>query len=206
MAQITTGIRSLLSLPAAYNFLQYLAGSKKALPKYVTEYILPKANDKILDIGCGTANILNYFPSSIHYYGFDLDKSYINYAKRKFGSRGTFICNDVNNNLIKTLPKFDIILATGLLHHLNDPEALKLFSMAAEGLKDTGRMITLDCCYVSNQSKLAAFIIKNDRGRNIRSPEAYQALALKHFSQVKVNIRHDMLNIPYTHTVMKCSK
>lgn len=204
MAQVITGIRSILNHPLIYSFSQICLGANKGRRKYVQEYIRPADNNKILDIGCGTADILEFLPSSIEYFGFDLNKDYIDYAKRKFGSRGMFICSDVNRD-ITNLPKFDIILATGILHHLNDDEVEKLFNMAAFSLKENGRLITLDCCYIENQSKLAKFIISKDRGQNVRSPEGYRNFGLKHFNQIKSDIRHNLSRIPYTHFIMECS-
>ena len=40
----------------------------------------------ILDIGCGTGKILESLPA-VDYYGYDISKKYINYAKKKYKSR-----------------------------------------------------------------------------------------------------------------------
>jgi len=205
MSQITTGIRSILSHPFIYKTVQNMLGANKVRIQCVEKYIRPFKNAKILDIGCGTADILKFLPNSVEYIGFDLNNHYINYAKNKFGNRGTFICNDVNNQ-IKNLPPFDIILATGLLHHLDDAEVNKLFTMATNALKESGRMVTFDGCFLENQSRVAKFIIKKDRGQNVRFPNEYKNLAETSFNHVKVNIHHDLLRIPYTHIIMECSK
>lgn len=205
MAQITTGIRRILSHPFVYSALQTMVGANKARARYVKDYIRPFEQAKMLDIGCGTADILNFLPASVDYFGFDLNASYIEHAKTKFGSRGKFVCNDVNNQL-QDLPQFDIILTTGLLHHLNDHEVNKLFTMAASVLKESGRLITFDCCYLKNQSRFAKFMISKDRGQNVRFPEEYEALTKQTFNTVKLAIRHDLLTIPYTHVIMECSK
>lgn len=204
MSQITTGIRSILSHPRIYDLFQFLLGSRQGQITYTQDYIRPAANAKILDIGCGTADILNCFPPSVDYFGFDLNNNYINFAKNKFGSRGTFICGDINDRLTD-LPKFDLVLATGILHHLNDSEAEKLFTLASAHLNKSGRLLTLDCCFVDNQSKLAKYIISKDRGQNIRAPEGYKKFALDTFSEIKIDIRHNMSRIPYTHFIMECS-
>lgn len=205
MAQITTGIRKLLSYPAVYELLQTCLGGKNCRQQYIAEYIRPKAHDTILDIGCGPADILSYLPNTIQYVGLDLSNQYIEHAKKKFAGRGQFICLDANQYIINKQEKFDIILANGLLHHLDNHEVINLFNIAATGLKKSGRMITLDCCYIANQPKIAKFIISQDRGRNVRSPEGYKALAQQVFSQVKTSIRTNLLRVPYTHTIMECT-
>lgn len=203
--QITTGIRSILSLPLIYNLFQLCLGAKKGREEYVQKYIRPLPHDKILDIGCGTADTLDFLPATVDYFGFDLENKYIEHAKKKFGQRGKFICNDVNN-VLPELSQFDIILVTGVLHHLSDNEAIKLFKMASASLKHTGRMITIDGCYIKNQSRFAKFFISKDRGQNIRSPEGYQALAKHYFQELKTDVRHNLLRIPYTHFIMECSR
>jgi SAM-dependent methyltransferase len=205
MSQITSGFKKILSHPYVYNALQMILGSKNASQQYVTHYIRPKQQDTILDIGCGTANILNFLPSQIEYYGFDLNKEYIEHARRVFGKRGQFICANVNNIDTNSFPKFNIILATAIMHHLDDNEVMILLNKAKSLLKENGRLITLDCCYINNQSKIARYMINQDRGQNVRAAEGYQTLALKIFKEVQVHIRHDFLRIPYTLAIMECN-
>lgn len=204
MTQITTGFRKILNNPFVYNLLQTLVGSKNARQQYVTHFICPNRNDKILDIGCGTADILNFLPSYVEYYGFDLNSDYIEYAKKIFGNRGNFLCANVNDIRTDSFPQMNIILATAILHHLDDDEVITLLSKAKSLLKKNGRLLTLDCCYINNQSKIARYIINKDRGQNVRSDENYKILALQVFKEVKLYIKHDLLRIPYTHAIMEC--
>ena len=101
---------------------------------------------------------------------------------------------------------FDLVLAFGLLHHLNDDEADALFRLAAEALKPGGKLITIDPVYADGQSALARWIISKDRGQNIRSPESYTQLAKPQFEQLTATVRQDMLHIPYSHMILECEK
>jgi len=67
-----------------------------------------------------------------------------------------------------------------------------------------GRLVTSDPCFQPDQSAAARFIISGDRGRYVRSPEAYEAIARTVFDDVTVHVRHDMLRVPYTHVIMVC--
>ena len=58
MAQISTGVRAILSIPAVYSLLQKIMGAHKGRQILVRNYIQPYSGMKILDIGCGTADIL----------------------------------------------------------------------------------------------------------------------------------------------------
>ncbi len=101
--------------------------------------------------------------------------------------------------------KFDIVIAQGLLHHLDDDEVMRLLRTAKALLIPGGRLITIDGCYVTGQSKIARFMLSMDRGQNVRTTEAYKALTTGIFQEVHSTIRHDMLQLPYTHIIMECT-
>jgi SAM-dependent methyltransferase len=103
-----------------------------------------------------------------------------------------------------SLSDFDLVLATAVLHHLDDDEAVQLFEVAREVLKPGGRLITLDGCFVADQSSITRFILSRDRGRYVRTKDAYLSLAQKSFKDVQLSIHHDLIRIPYTHIIMEC--
>ena len=82
------------------------------------------------------------------------------------------------------LGQFDLVIAMSVLHHLSDAEADHLFGLAARALDDGGRMFSNDPCFVPGQSSIARAVIQRDRGRNVRSPEGYRALAEARFDDV----------------------
>ena len=90
MSQKNKGIYSLLSNTFFYSLVQRIMSATSFREKIVKKYIT-KNNIKVLDIGCGPAEILNALPR-INYYGFDINPLYINSAKKKYGSRGKFFC------------------------------------------------------------------------------------------------------------------
>lgn len=202
MAQLTTGIRAILSSPWIYDLFQNIAGAKKFREIYVSEFIQPAGTERILDIGCGTADILAYLPATVNYVGFDASPYYIGAAKSRFGDRGGFYCQYVNEMTVEKMGVFDVVMANGLIHHLSDEEAANLCHVSAKALKPGGRLITHDPCYSNVQSRLAQYIISRDRGQNVRSGEEYAALLRPFFKEVQLSVRHDMANIPYTHAIM----
>ena len=64
----------------------------------------------------------------------------------------------------------------------------------------------MDPCFAQDQSRVAAFIIRKDRGQNVRTAEAYLDLARTIFPQAVVHNRNDMLRIPYNHAVLECRR
>jgi SAM-dependent methyltransferase len=205
MTQITNGIRKILSSPIVYDSMQNLMGARNVRRELVEEFIRPKDFDLILDLGCGTAQILQYLPKTIEYWGFDISQRYISAAKEKYSTRGNFHCSYLVEENLNTLPKFDQVLAIGLLHHLDNDEVKEFFSLAKQALKPNGRVITLDPCLVIGQNPIARFLILNDRGQNVRTSKDYTSLAQNAFQNVKATVRHRTW-IPYTHCFMECSK
>ena len=129
-------MQRLLDIPVVYDLSQALVGGSRARSIYINEYARPRENDGVLDIGCGTGNVFQFLPS-VRYVGFDMNPEYIKSAKKHFGNQGTFICAKVSKDAVKGTGPFDIVLACGILHHLDDNGALELFKLARQGGADT---------------------------------------------------------------------
>ncbi len=206
MTQTTRGLRSVLSHPAAYSALQNLLGAKRVRKALCADYIRAKAGDVVVDVGCGPADILEHIHVPIRYYGFDLSQPYIDAARAAHGDRGSFRCADITDLPIDDFPPCQIAIAIGLLHHLDDDGARRLIGNLQERLAPGGRLITFDCAYWPDQSWPARFLISRDRGQNVRNGEAYHELAAPLFPSVKLTRRDDLLNVPYTHAILECTK
>jgi SAM-dependent methyltransferase len=196
--------RSILTFPSIYRLFSNLVSNQDSRSIYVKEYIRPIAGDKVLDIGCGVGDILKYLPNC-EYSGFDMNRRYIKTAKKRFGNLGIFVCEKLTKELCREFSDFDIALATGILHHLNDHEALELFELARAVLKPDGRLLTFDGCYFEGQSWFERFILSKDRGKYVRTKEEYLDLASMVFPKIKISILNNLIRIPYTHIIMECT-
>jgi SAM-dependent methyltransferase len=196
--------RPILNLPWAYQMWGSVVGSDGYRKTLATEHIRAKQSDKILDVGCGPGSMVPYLPRS-EYVGFDANPDYIQQARRRF-PEAHFTCDRVNEYSLPQSEYFDIVIALGILHHLDDPEAVQLFRMARRTLKPQGRLITLDGVWVAGQSRFAKFLLSRDRGRFVRHAEQYVTLASTSFSTVNSTVRHDMLRIPYSHLILECKR
>lgn len=194
--------RRLLGLPALYSLFSDMAGRDKATARLL-EFLAIRNGDRVLDVGCGTADILRYLPTEINYYGFDLSEDYISAARTRFGARGTFSVRAVTATAMEGLGQFDVVIAIGVLHHLSDVEAEALFRAADNVLRPGGRVVTFDGAFVSGQNPLARMLLRLDRGRYIRTPERYLAIAHSSFANASVRIFHDLLWFPYTHCILE---
>lgn len=209
LGQITTGIRSILDNSFIYIFSQifFVGGifeDRKWNTAFVSDFVRPQSGAKILDIGCGPAEILSYLPG-VSYWGFDISPAYIGWAQKRNGTAGHFFCKELTSEDLESLPKFDITLAIGVLHHLDDANAASLLELAHNALKPGGRLITVDACFTPKQNPIARHLISWDRGQNVRTSEGYTALLSKVFPEPHVEIRHRSW-IPYTHCLTECTR
>ena len=196
-------IRPILNRPFFYEFYHQLIGANYRSRVLVSDYIRPQPGDRILDIGCGPGNMIPFLPQG-QYLGVDANPSYIASARERYGHRGEFVCERVSHHSVQQFGAFDIVLALGLVHHLDDEEARDLFRLGHTALKPGGRMITNDGCYTANQSAAKRYLLSRDRGQYVRTQEEYEKLAYSWFPEVRTNIREDVLRIPYTHLILEC--
>ncbi len=204
MTQITRGIRAALSHPLVYDAFQNIMGARRMRIDLASEFIRATPGTRILDIGCGTAEILPFLPEGVEYWGYDISPEYINAAQRRFGARGHFHCGLLDLEMVRKMPKFDVVMAIGVLHHLNDDEATRLYHLARGALADNGRIVTIDPCLAAGQNPIARFLIQRDRGQNVRTTEGYRSIAASSFDKIKGVLRHRKW-IPYTHWIMECT-
>jgi SAM-dependent methyltransferase len=202
--QITTGFRGILSHPLIYSSFQYLMGAKQGWTYFANFHIRAQKGDNILDVGCGPGDILNFLPK-VNYWGFDISKTYILKAKHKYGNIANFECKYLTSHDLESLPKFDLVIATGVLHHMDDDMVIDFLKLAFKALKVSGRLVTVDPCFVSNQNPIARFIISKDRGQNVRTKEEYVKLITQVFEKVEMNIKHKIF-IPYTHCYIESTR
>jgi SAM-dependent methyltransferase len=205
MGQITTGLRTVLSHPWIYDVFQNIMGARSVRRSFSTIYIRAYPGCRLLDIGCGTAWILEYLPEGIDYRGYDINPEYITAAQAKFGKRGQFNCRLLEESEVAKILPFDIVIAVGLLHHLDDDTARNVVRMASLALKTGGRFLSLDPVFTAGQNPIASFIIGRDRGRNVRDAESYLSLVCHEFNHVEGMVQHRVW-IPYTHWIMECTR
>jgi|AGTN01.2.fsa_nt_gi Trans-aconitate methyltransferase len=171
---------------------------------YVRDYVRPARGQRILDIGCGPADVLEHFPD-VEYFGIDLSPKYIEAAQSRFGNRGKFLCMDAADFVVNEPGSFDIVMANGLLHHLTDDEARSVFSIAKTALKKSGYMVSFDGCFLTEQSLVVQTLLRMDRGKFVRKRESYIELAKEFFDSAEGFVRDDFYsNLPYSTLFMVC--
>jgi len=201
VAQRISGAYRLITVPSIYKGLMFSLGADRAISRYVDEILQPKPGMKVLDVGCGPANVLAYLPS-VDYTGIDLNEKHIAHARERYGARGRFIVGNATDDLKQEERAFDLINVSALLHHLADDEAISLFRSLKRLLKDDGKIVTFDNVWLPSQRIVVKLINKLDSGMNIRTPEGYLRLLNGLGFEVQTRVFHDLLRIPYDHVVM----
>lgn len=201
MSQRTAGPWKILGVPLVYDAFQRLLGADRARRRFVEDYLSIEPGSTVLDVGCGTGELLDHLPDGIHYIGFDLSDDYIDRARSLRGSRGRFVRADVRDFESLDVPPVDVATCVGILHHLDDDSAANILAAVARRLRPGGRLVTIDPAYTDDQSWLARQVISRDRGECVRHPERMATLFPREMV-TRTAVRHDLLRIPYTHVVV----
>ncbi|HEX3896587.1 MAG TPA: class I SAM-dependent methyltransferase [Rudaea sp.] len=207
MTEIRKGLRHILARPGFYDAFQRGIGAyawhARVLRHYAAHHL--HAAGSILDIGCGTGDVVAYLPPDATYHGFDRNAAYIEKARRRFPSNNvTFHCEQFDGELRYGERKFDLVLAIGLLHHLDDAEVIALMAGVRHVLAADGLLLTLDPVRTRQQSKIARFLVAHDRGKNVRTPEEYLRLARMAFPSADGVIDNNPMRVPYTGYILQC--
>lgn len=200
--QKTNGIRSFLGVAKVYDLVQFFFKNQGMIDEVLKNLDL-KPGQKLLDIGSGTSWVLSHLKEGVDYYGFDISEKYIRQAKDQYGSKGNFYCQKVTANSLKNIGKFDAVLMTGVLHHLSDKEIKETFILMKQFLKEGGRVVCTDPCL--RQGHPANFIIKLDRGQNIKYQEGYTCIAKEEFGSVACILFEKKIP-PYSWNLMTLKK
>lgn len=188
--------------PNQYNLIQRFFGSQNMWLNFVDMYIRPLQAKQILDIGCGTAEIVDYLTTDLSYTGIDSNQAYIHSSQGKHPTH-QFIHGDWNALEKKLSTKPDLILCLGLLHHLDDVSARSMLETCYHFLETGGRIISLDGTMQEDSGRLERLFYKVDRGRFIRSQKEYAQLFPK---EPKTQLHKNWLRIPYRYTVCQLIK
>ena len=186
----------LLANSRIYSFLMDFL-DKGSAKDHLVKLISADPGCKILDIGCGPASILNHL-NDVQYVGIDLSETYIETARKTFGSKGTFYCASVDNFPTLSDIKFDRILLLGVLHHLTDAQISNMFASIIKLLAPGGKIISHDPVFIKRQNPIARLLLLMDRGENVRYEDGYLKLLQPFVGISNTSIRLDLLRFPYS--------
>lgn len=207
--QDDSGAKRALGIPWVYECFQRAVGAERLRGWLAHEVWCCPAHAKVVDVGCGPGDVMQYLPIGVRYIGIDISPEYIDKARARFGERGCFYLGTaaslIHSPQAHEFREADLVLCNGLLHHLDDPDAENVFAFARETLAPNGRLVCLEPCYLRHQGKLSRWFMSRDRGRNVRTEQEWKTLAGKYFPKCRTNVLIGLIRLPYVHILIECS-
>ena len=191
-------MKAILSHPALYQAYQNAGGFFGARVKAIANYLTLRPGMRVIDIGCGPGYILPHLPPDIDYNGFDIDQAYIDHARHSFGHLGKFHCRYFDAAAAEEFAGADVVMMNGVLHHIADEELKGVLANVRDVLRRDGVVFTLDGCYRDGQSRIAKWLLDNDRGEFVRDRNGYHQVLSGVFGKVDLAVRDDYSRVPYT--------
>lgn len=178
MAQVSHGVRKILEIPWIYSLFQKSL-ERRPIWAHILEHQIGLGENSltVLDIGCGPGTLLTLLGNrldSSRFVGIDISSKYVKRAEELFPS-ARFLCGTVETiNLSKK--DFDLIVISGVLHHVDDEEAIRILRFADAHKSDQGTIVTLDPVFFPGQNFFAKWVAQADRGQNVRTVRALEQL------------------------------
>lgn len=164
----------ILGHPFVYHHVRPLVVGIDYTPQY--EALDVRSDDRVLDIGCGGGDALRYLERFETYHGFDTDEVAISFARqRPEAARPNvhFATVLVSSTTFEEIRPTRVMM-NGLLHHLDDEDAIELLKMCA-ATDAVQRVVTNDTVYLPGEP-LNNIMARLDRGRFVRNIEGYRNL------------------------------
>lgn len=171
----------LLENPYFYQLSLLLLADIGKIKTIVSKELNTTLENRTLDVCCGTGNFADLFDGE--YTGFDLNKDYIAYAKKRFGQNKSkeFLIADINDFNFK--PKhFNSVLLINALHHFSDESSLELLEKINRTAKDK---IIITEAAIETKNPISRLLIVLDRGKFVRSLNQQIDLVSKKLNIVK---------------------
>lgn len=154
--------------------------------RYAVKMLSKRSNlslrTRVLDVGCGTGVLANMFNSK-NYFGFDFDRESIFQARRSL-PKYKFVEGNATNPPLNN-KKFDLVLISGVLHHLNDHDLTTALKKIKPHLNTSAKLIIIEAIPpIFRWNVIGRLLRRLDQGHNIRSLNDYSRLIKKHFKVI----------------------
>lgn len=192
--------RAILDSALGYNVFDMVVGKLGySRAKLFAKYCPYTPGMRVLDLGCGPGTATKFFQAEV-YLGIDTSVQYIEAAKRDYPLH-QFDCCDFGSSyqvVRREHGRFDLVIAMGLLHHLDDRTAREYIAYCRKIINPGGILVTFDGCLYLGQSKIRRRVVLSDRGKFIRTEEGYLDLFKNQGFKALGKIEEDILLIPHS--------
>jgi SAM-dependent methyltransferase len=183
-----------------YKAFQFAVSRPNTLSVIRNEVLKPEGVQSVLDFGCGIGYHALEFPNA-NYLGIEPLQSCVKKANDLFSGSGRhFILGD--HTSLSKIPdsSYDLVIAIGVLHHIDDNIMSEFLEESYRILRKGGRLTTFDPVLHPAQTVLSRWVVKRDRGKWVRTESEYSVILTTYFPGiVKQKIYSKLLRIPYDH-------
>jgi len=167
---------------------------KKHVYENLNKYIAEKKIKNVYDIGCADSVFLKYNTNLISYYGYDINSQFIKKSKKVYKSnkKYNFVCCAAAEIANLQFKPNSIVLMCGIIHHLNDEDAINLISNINT---QNVEAFAIDPLKKDKLGFLNKFFISIDRGNYIRDESQYKKI----FHSFKIIHKNNFLIFKYEH-------
>ncbi len=96
----------------------------------------------------------------------------------------------------------DLVICSGVLHHVSLDEINKILSSAKYLLRDGGRFAALEPTFLEKQDIASRLVVKQDRGKSVFMDYEWTSIMRQHFDNYETKVLNNFLRIPYTHVLL----
>lgn len=167
-------VDTLLSNPVIFDWQQRVCNHYGSVREHFKEYLEVRDKD-ILDVGCSTGVCARTaIPlEDNRYVGIDIEPKYVELARKRCPA-GRFQVMDARDMDFPS-DSFDVVLFVGALHHMDDGIIKSCFKEIRRVLRDNGVVLCAEPVFTPGKW-LSTVLLKNDRGRYIRTEQGYEDL------------------------------
>lgn len=192
-------IQNIFNNPFFYKVFQSAVSKRSTTWMIEKEWINGDDSSRVLDFGCGVGHYSKLFKDQV-YLGIEPIESCVQTANRFLSRENVeFRVGDHRTLSLLNDSSFDLILALGVIHHLNDEDFKVFLSQADRLLIPGGRLVTMDPVLHEKQSRISKWVVSKDRGEWVRENSDYVSNLENVFSVCRVKIYSGLLRIPYDH-------
>ena len=188
-----------------YKSFKNLVAPPSKVAATINDFMQIEDGQSVLDLGCGYGDVAHFYATRSRYVGIDSNTSYIEEAKRRNRNNDAeFIVGDISSEEVLSKGPFDLVMMTGVLHHLPNEHVFAIANASQKLVAPGGRFVAMEPVFSPDQRLTARLIIASDRGRFVRDRDGYVNLLKSGFQNVEGQIVHGRLRIPYSHVILTC--
>ena len=150
--------------------------AQRDLKWFIKTEILPHQPKRILDLGCGTSDILAYL-NNIEYIGIDPNQSYIDSAQSRYPSRGQWQCGPVTMDTVALSEVLTWFCCLACCTTAQMMPPLTCSGPPNQPFKKEGIVLHLDgCLHAEAKLWFETMLYRLERGLYVRNQEGYATL------------------------------